>query len=231
MRHMRNKDGDVIKLEDSQTDAIATFEERGYEEFTPLEPVPPPEPGVEPAEGAIYLRKKDDPEQVAIADQKTVATMISVGWVAAEGYEEVVEVALRAAGTPSPEPIVAEETGEVPPPLNLDDVPPPASDDPGQPVGGEQPVIADAPTMSDMQPLSGDAAPAEDTDAELAPTAELDEMIRNAVASLDPANDENWTADGLPSAQAVSAFTGVQVERVMIDAVVPDLRRPEQPAT
>lgn len=60
--------------------------------------------------------------------------------------------------------------------------------------------------------------------------ADQNRAIHEAVMALDPANDENWTADGKPRIDAVAAATGRQdLTRKMVEAVVPGFTRPAKP--
>lgn len=53
------------------------------------------------------------------------------------------------------------------------------------------------------------------------------DKIRGALAQLDPARDEHWTASGLPAVPAVRALAGDDsVTRAQVEAAAPDLRRP-----
>lgn len=53
------------------------------------------------------------------------------------------------------------------------------------------------------------------------------EEIVAAIELLDAANDEHWTAGGLPAVDAVAELAGKQVTRKAIEAAVPDAKRPE----
>lgn len=66
-------------------------------------------------------------------------------------------------------------------------------------------------------------------DAEAAElTAKSADSIKAALAKLDPANDDHWTAAGLPAVGAVKEITGsTTLTRDDIGAAVPDFERPE----
>lgn len=53
--------------------------------------------------------------------------------------------------------------------------------------------------------------------------------LAGALASLDPANDADWTSSGLPRIEALEALTGVPVSRADVDDLAPDLRRDGAP--
>ena len=53
------------------------------------------------------------------------------------------------------------------------------------------------------------------------------DRVSKALAQLDPANEDDWTALGLPAIAAVERYVGrAGVTRAMVDAVAPDMRRP-----
>jgi hypothetical protein len=79
------------------------------------------------------------------------------------------------------------------------------------PVTGEKQVIVPRAPNSGTQ---GEAVPAS--------------KIRNALAQLDPANDDHWTADGLPSTSAVQKIANDPTIRLRdIQAAAPGLERPK----
>ena len=49
--------------------------------------------------------------------------------------------------------------------------------------------------------------------------------LRDAILSLDPANDDHWTASGQPKMEAVEATFGINVTRKDVDAVAWDINR------
>lgn len=51
------------------------------------------------------------------------------------------------------------------------------------------------------------------------------DTIKSAVELLDPANDEHWTAAGLPSVDAVTGLVGQKVTRAEIEAAAPAFDR------
>lgn len=53
-----------------------------------------------------------------------------------------------------------------------------------------------------------------------------EDEINAAIALLDGANDDHWTAAGLPAVDAVAEIAGKPVTRAAIEAVAPDLKRP-----
>lgn len=59
------------------------------------------------------------------------------------------------------------------------------------------------------------------------PKAPVNEKLARAIASLDPANDTHWTADGRPAMKAVEAAYGASdVTRADVDAAAPGFLRP-----
>jgi hypothetical protein len=52
--------------------------------------------------------------------------------------------------------------------------------------------------------------------------------ITSAIALLDPANDDHWTAAGVPAVDAVAELAGKPVTRAAITKAAPDAKRPEQ---
>lgn len=53
----------------------------------------------------------------------------------------------------------------------------------------------------------------------------MTEKIRDALAALDPARDEDWTSAGLPAMAAVRAFAGDGVTREQVEAAAPGFCR------
>ena len=53
------------------------------------------------------------------------------------------------------------------------------------------------------------------------------EVVRQAIAGLDPNDDQNWTRTGKPSIQAVSEASGIEVTRAELNSVAGDLNRDE----
>lgn len=60
--------------------------------------------------------------------------------------------------------------------------------------------------------------------------ATTDDMIKEALGKLDPANDEHWTADGKPAMAALNALLPAEITRSRLEEVAPDFRRPSQPS-
>lgn len=51
------------------------------------------------------------------------------------------------------------------------------------------------------------------------------ETVADALKALDPANDEHWTARGVPSMSIIEQLMGRDVSRAEVEAVAPDLTR------
>lgn len=67
---------------------------------------------------------------------------------------------------------------------------------------------------------SGDTQP-----GTMSAAATTDTNIRDALAKLDPANDEHWTKDGLPAMEAVNALLPAPITRERLSTVAPDFVR------
>lgn len=53
--------------------------------------------------------------------------------------------------------------------------------------------------------------------------------LKQALKTLDPKNDEHWTAGGLPRVDVLEQLTGGSVTRDEIEAAAPDLKRSTAP--
>ncbi len=61
--------------------------------------------------------------------------------------------------------------------------------------------------------------------------AKSPESVKAALDQLDPANDEDWTAAGLPAMGRIEALTGTkEITRAEVTAMFPDFRRPSPDA-
>lgn len=71
--------------------------------------------------------------------------------------------------------------------------------------------------------------PGDVVDTEAAPASteggETTSAVKAAVDALDPNDDGHWTAQGLPSIEAVADLAGEKVTRAQIDAVAPGYNR------
>lgn len=71
-------------------------------------------------------------------------------------------------------------------------------------------------TVNEASPLSEAAA----TEPRREPVT-----LRDALLMLDPANDDHWTAGGLPRMEVLEDFTGGNLTRDEVTALAPDLTR------
>lgn len=91
---------------------------------------------------------------------------------------------------------------------------------------GPPPAAPSAVVERDAAPAAGDQGVATSGDGSgRAETA----VIAEAVALLEPENDEHWAADGRPSLAAVAELSGIQdLTRDKIEIAAPDVTRPAQ---
>jgi hypothetical protein len=53
--------------------------------------------------------------------------------------------------------------------------------------------------------------------------------LKQALKTLDPANDEHWTSGGLPRMETLEALVGKELTRADVEEAAPDLKRSNAP--
>ncbi|UUV44783.1 hypothetical protein RCRUDOLPH_16 [Rhodobacter phage RcRudolph] len=91
--------------------------------------------------------------------------------------------------------------------------------------GGQQPPVDPEKPEGEQHQDGGEQQSQDNGGGEQQPEGAKIETVADALQALDPANDEHWTARGVPSIEAMVKLLGRPVTRAEVEEVAPDYTR------